>query len=62
MAYSIKSMNDYKLVLGDPAKGEEAGQLKAERLEKQIKLLQEIGVLDRPVALKDVVSFEFAPH
>jgi NitT/TauT family transport system substrate-binding protein len=62
MAYSIKSMNDYKLVLGDPAKGEEAGQLKAARLEKQIKLLQEIGVLDKPVALKDVVSFEFAPH
>jgi len=62
MAYSIKSMNEYKLVLGDPAKGEEAGQLKAARLEKQIKLLQEIGVLDKPVALKDVVSFEFAPH
>ena len=62
MAFSIKSMNDYKLVLGDPAKGEEPGQLKAARLEKQIKLLQEIGVLDKPVALKDVVSFEFAPH
>jgi len=62
MAYSIKSMNDYKLVLGDPTKSEAAGQLKAARLEKQIKLLQEIGVLDKPVALKDVVSFEFAPH
>lgn len=62
MAYSIKSMNEYKLVLGDPAKGEETGQLKAARLEKQIKLLQEIGVLDKPVALQDVVSFEFAPH
>ena len=62
MAYSIKSMNDNRLVLGDPAKGEEAGQLKAARLEKQIKLLQEIGVLDKPIALKDVVSFEFAPH
>ena len=61
-AYSIKSMNDYHLVLGDPAKGEVAGQLKAARLEKQIKLLQEIDVLDKPVALKDVVSFEFAPH
>lgn len=62
MAYSIKAMNDYRLVDGDPAKGEEAGQLKAARLEKQIKLLQEVGVLDKPVALKDVVSFEFAPH
>jgi NitT/TauT family transport system substrate-binding protein len=62
MAYSIKSMNDNQLVLGDPAKGEEAGQLKAARLEKQIRLLQEIGVLDKPVALQDVVSFAFAPH
>ena len=62
VAFSIKSMNDFKLVLGDPAKGEQAGQLKAARLEKQIKLLQEIGVLDKPIALKDVVSFDFAPH
>ena len=62
MAYSIKSMNDYQLVLGNPARGEVAGQLKAARLEKQIKLLQEIGVLDKPVALKDVVDFDFAPH
>ena len=62
VAFSIKSMNDYKLVLGDPARGEQPGQLKAERLEKQIKLLQEIGVLDKPVALKDVVNFDFAPH
>lgn len=62
MAYSIKSMNDFKLVLGDPAKGELPGQMKAERLEKQIKLLQEIGVLDKPVALQDIASFDFAPH
>lgn len=62
MAYSIKSMNDYKLVLGDSAKGEVPGQLTAARLEKQIALLREIGVLDKPVALADVVSFDFAPH
>jgi len=62
MAYSIKSMNDYKLVLGDPARSEQPGQLTAARLEKQIKLLQEIGVLDKPVTLQDVVSFDFAPH
>ncbi len=61
MAASIKAMNDYQLVLGDPAKGEVAGQLKAARLEKQIKLLQEVGVLDKPVELKDVVTFDFLP-
>jgi NitT/TauT family transport system substrate-binding protein len=61
MAYSIKAMNDYKLVSGDPAKGEFAGQLTAARLEKQIKLLQEVGVLDKPVKVEDVATFEFIP-
>jgi len=61
MAYSIKAMNDLKLVSGDPAKGEFTGQLTAARLEKQIKLLQEVGVLDRPVAVSDVATFEFIP-
>ncbi len=61
MAYSIKAMNDYQLVAGDPAKGEFAGQLTTARLEKQIKLLQEVGVLDKPVAVADVATFEFIP-
>jgi NitT/TauT family transport system substrate-binding protein len=61
MAYSIKAMNDLKLVSGDPAKGEFTGQLTAARLEKQIKLLQEVGVLDKPVAVDDVATFEFIP-
>lgn len=62
LAYSIKAMNDYKLVSGDPAKGEAAGQLTPARLEKQIKLLQEVGVLDKPVAVEDVATFEFIPQ
>jgi NitT/TauT family transport system substrate-binding protein len=61
MAYSIKAMNDYKLVSGDPKKGEFVGQLTSARLEKQIKLLQEVGVLDKPVAVSDVATFEFLP-
>ena len=59
MAYSIKAMNDYKLVAGDPAKGEFTGQLTAARLQKQINLLQEVGVLDKPVKVEDVATFEF---
>ncbi|HWA26587.1 MAG TPA: ABC transporter substrate-binding protein [Lacunisphaera sp.] len=62
MAYSIKAMNDYKLVAGDPAKGEAVGQLTPARLEKQIKLLQEVGVLDQPVKVEDVATFEFIPQ
>lgn len=61
MAYSIKAMNDYKLVSGDPAKGEATGQLTAARLQKQIALLQEVGVLDKPVKVEDVATFEFIP-
>ncbi len=54
-------MNDYKLVSGDPQKGESTGQLTRARLEKQITLLQEVGVLDKPVAVDDVATFEFLP-
>ncbi len=55
-------MNDHKsLVSGDAQKGEFAGQLTAARLEKQIKLLQEAGVLDKPVSVSDVATFEFLP-
>jgi NitT/TauT family transport system substrate-binding protein len=61
MAYSIKAMNDYQLVSGDPAKGEAAGQLTAARLQKQIALLQDVGVLDKPVTVEDVATFEFLP-
>ena len=61
MAYSIKAMNDYKLVSGEPAKGEFAGQITAARLQKQIAILQEVGVLDKPVAVEDVATFEFIP-
>lgn len=61
MAYSIKAMNDYKLVSGEPAKGEYVGQITPARLEKQIKLLQDVGVLDKPVKVEDVATFDFVP-
>ncbi len=61
MAYSIKAMNEYQLVSGNPAKGEAAGQLTAARLQKQINLLQEVGVLEKPVKVEDVATFEFIP-
>lgn len=61
MAYSIRAMNEYRLVLGDPAKGEHAGQITASRLQKQIALLREIGVLDQPVTVADVATLEFIP-
>lgn len=62
MTYSIKAMNDYRLVAGDPVKGEAVGQLTPARLEKQIKILQEVGVLDKPVKVEDVATFQFIPQ
>lgn len=61
LAYSIGAMHNFGLVSGDPAKGEFTGQITAARLEKQIKLLQEVGVLDKPVKVEDVATFDFIP-
>lgn len=61
LAYSIQAMKDYQLVLGDPARGEAAGQIDPARLRAQIALLQEAGVLDRPVDVADVARLEFVP-
>lgn len=60
-AYSIKAMKDYQLVLGDPARGEKMGQLTAARVETQLKLLSELGFLERPLTVKDVATFEMLP-
>jgi NitT/TauT family transport system substrate-binding protein len=58
-AYSIQAMKDYQLVLGDPRRGESMGQLTAPRLETQIKLLRDLGVLEKPIGVADVATFEF---
>jgi len=61
LAYSIRAMKDYQLVLGDPARGEAAGRIDPARLRSQIALLQEVGVLDRPVTVEEVARLEFVP-
>lgn len=61
LAYSRQAMRDYRLVLGDPARGERMGLLTAERLETQLRLLHELGLLDRELTVDDVATFEFLP-
>ncbi len=61
LAYSIQAMKDYQLVLGDPARGETMGQLNPARIQRQIDLLQEMGVLERPVTVADVATQQFLP-
>lgn len=60
-AYSIRAMKDYRLVLGDPARGERMGLLTRARLEQQIKLLGAVGALDHPVTVDQVATFRFVP-
>lgn len=60
-AYSIQAMKDYRLVLGDPARGEAMGQLTAGRLQRQIEQLGAAGVLEKPVTVGDVAAFDFLP-
>ncbi|MBI2511191.1 MAG: ABC transporter substrate-binding protein [Opitutae bacterium] len=60
-AYSIKAMKDYELVLGDAARGEKMGQLTPARIETQLKLLSDLGFLERPLAVKDVATFDLLP-
>lgn len=62
LAYSRKAMNDYRLVVGDPARGEHAGQLTSARLGKQIALLHDLGLLDKPLKVEDVATFGFPPE
>jgi NitT/TauT family transport system substrate-binding protein len=60
-AYSIGALKDYHLVLGNPARGERAGRLSRERLQREIDLLRKVGVLDRPVTVDDVADLELIP-
>lgn len=61
LAYSIAAMKDHELVLGDAARGERMGLLTRERLQREINLLREVGVLDKPVTVDDVAALEFVP-
>ena len=61
IAYSIAAMKDNGLVLGDAAHGERMGLLTRERLQKEINLLREVGVLDKPVSVEAVAALDFVP-
>jgi NitT/TauT family transport system substrate-binding protein len=63
LAYAVAAMKRYKLVDGDPSKGEAIGLITRKRLQEQIDALRLIGVLDRVVTPDDVADFkDFAPR
>jgi len=61
MAYSVKAMQDYHLVTGDPALGETTGQIRRERVEHELQQLAGIGQLERPVTVDEVFDASFLP-
>lgn len=61
IAFSRDALNARALVKGDPAKGEEIGQFSLARIERQIALLTELKILEKPVKAETVATREFLP-
>jgi NitT/TauT family transport system substrate-binding protein len=62
IAYSVNAMIQHHLVSGNTASGETYGQIRAERLEEEIRQLEQIGMLDKPVTVSDVFDGQFLPQ
>jgi len=61
MAYSHTQMRAQGFVQGDPAKGEQIGQLDQARLNAHAELLHEMGVLSDPLPLEAYADLSFLP-
>jgi NitT/TauT family transport system substrate-binding protein len=61
MDYSIDAMKRFRLVEGDPAKGERIGLITPQRMNELQQTLVDIKVLDAPMPLDRFVSFDFLP-
>jgi NitT/TauT family transport system substrate-binding protein len=61
LAYSRRALIDYALVAGRPESGEAAGRLSLERIQREIDLLRDFGVLEKPLRAAEVVTTAFLP-
>lgn len=61
LEFSRGEMNARRLVVGDRARGEDAGLFTLERLAEQAQALLELKLLDRPLKATDVATTEFLP-
>jgi len=62
MDYSIAAMRRYRLVEGDPDKGERVGLLTPGRMNSLLQTLVELKVIEAPLPLGSFVRFDFLPH
>jgi NitT/TauT family transport system substrate-binding protein len=61
IAYSIAAMKSYRLVEGDPAKGERIGLITPARLQGMVQTLVQLQVLPEPIPLEQFSRFDFVP-
>jgi len=62
LAYSLSELKRAHIVDGDAAKGERIGLIRRKRLEEQIGVLRELGLLTGDMKVGQVASFEFLPQ
>lgn len=61
LAYSRRALIDYALVAGRPELGEATGRLSLERIQREIDLLRDFGVLEKPLRAAEVATTAFLP-
>jgi len=61
MDYSIGAMKKYRLVEGDPSKGERIGLITPERMKAMVQVMIGLKALDSPLDLDSFVSFAYLP-
>jgi len=59
--YSMAAMKKYKLVEGDPAKGERMGLITAQRAKEMVQTLVDLKALDAPMPIESFVNFDYLP-
>jgi NitT/TauT family transport system substrate-binding protein len=61
MAFSVRAMKSYGLVTGVSGSDADIGRIDRDRIATQIKQLAEVGLLDKPVTVDDVLDSRFQP-
>jgi NitT/TauT family transport system substrate-binding protein len=62
LTYSRDALIRHGFIKGDPARGEDIGEISMERLQQQMKTLLELKVLESPVDVSAIATREFLPR
>ena len=61
LEFAVKTLNETKLVAGDPQKGERIGLITRKRLRDQLETLRTLKILPNPPSLEQVARFDLLP-